>query len=418
MSPHLQRAQLLYSQSRFELAEQQVRQVLLEQPQDSYAHALLGLCLMRQDKLPEAQQEVEQAIVHQPDNPFAHYCHSSVLEHRNRFPEAEQSAREALRLDPGDPDYYAQLAVTLFHQKKWQPALEAAEKGLEFDGEHAGCFNLRSMTLTQLGRREEAIATVDESLARDPDDALAHTNKGWALLHKGKPKEALEHFREALRLDPNFEYARQGTVEALKARNPIYRWMLAYFLWMSRLEGRTQWIVIIAGYVLIRSLRSIARTAPEWEPWITPIVVVYSIFVLFTWFAYPLFNLLLRFNKFGRHALSRDQRMASNWLGGCLAVGLVSIVVGLFTPYESALLIFLFCLGMAMPLVTIYQCDVGWPRQMMSLYAIAMAIVGIAAITGTMLENDIGITLLGLFALGFFASPWLANYLAQATVQR
>ena len=61
------------------------------------------------------------------------------------------------------------------------------------------------------------------------------------VLHQAQPKAALEHFREALRLDPNLQYAQAGIVEALKARNPIYRWMLGYFLWMGRLSDRAKW---------------------------------------------------------------------------------------------------------------------------------------------------------------------------------
>ena len=417
MSAHIDRARMLYHQARFELAEQELRKALLEQPQDSHAHSILGLCLMRQDKLPEAQREVDQAIVSAPDDPFPHYCRALVLDHRNRYEEAEQSAREALRLDPADADYYAKLAVTLFNQKKWGVALEVAERGLHFDGEHPGCSNLRSMALTRLGRQEDAIATVDEALARDPDDEMAHTNKGWALLHAGQPKEALVHFREALRLDPNFEYARQGTIEALKARNPIYRWMLVYFLWMARLDSRVQWGIILGGYFGFRFLRRIARTNPDLEPWINPILIIYLVFALLSWFAYPLFNLLLRLNKFGKHALSRDQRTASNWLGICILVSMIGIAVSQLTSFNEGFFVSLVALGLAMPLVTIYVCDEGWPRQMMALYTSVMALVGVISIILIVLGNDLGFTVLGLFGLGFFASQFLANYLASVTVK-
>ncbi|MDB5311521.1 MAG: tetratricopeptide repeat protein [Gemmataceae bacterium] len=46
---------------------------------------------------------------------------------------------------------------------------------------------------------------------------------GWALLHARQPAEALTHFREALRLDPTNEWARDGLIEALKARYWVYR---------------------------------------------------------------------------------------------------------------------------------------------------------------------------------------------------
>ncbi len=418
MPAHLHRAQLLYQQSRYEPAELEVRQALHEQPDDAYAHALLGLCLMRQDKLPEAQQETEQAIVLSPDEPFPHYCRSKVLDHRQRYQEAEQSAQEAVRLDPADPDYHAQLAVTLFQQKQWQAALDICHEGLQYDAEHAGCTNLRSMALTKLGRQQESISTADKSLAQNPDDEMAHANKGWALLHEGKPRPALDHFREALRLDPNFEYAQQGIVEALKARNPVYRWMLAYFLWMASLGDRTKWVVILGGYFGARFLRGVARNNPELAPWITPVLLLYLAFVLLTWFSVPFFNLLLRLNPFGRHALSRDQRISSNWFGLCLLVALAGTLAALLTPYEGAFLLAVYGVVMAMPLVTLYYCDPGWPRQMMTLFATGMALIGAAAIVCSLAEWQIGGTFFIVFVVGFIATPWLANYLAGVTVKR
>ncbi|MDC0934855.1 tetratricopeptide repeat protein [Pirellulales bacterium] len=418
MSPHLNRAQLLYQQSRFDQAEQEVRQALLQEPHDSYAHALLGLCLMRQDHLPEAQEAAEEAIFISPAEPFPHYVRSVVLERRNRYDAAEASAREAVQMAPADADYHAQLASVLFNQKQWQAALDATLVGLQQDAEHAGCNNLRSLALTQLGRADEAVATVDENLARNPDDQYAHANKGYALLHQGQPRQALEHFREALRLDPNLRQAQAGIVEALQARNPIYRWILGYFLWMSRLSDRAKWGVVLGGYFGYRILSKVARANEELAVWIMPILIAYLAFVLMTWFSMPLFNLLLRLNQFGRHALSRDQRISSNWFGLCVLIVIGGCAVGMLTEYDDALLVALFGGGMALPLVTLYYCDVGWPRKSMTMFVAGMAAVGVAGVGCSIAEFEFARQLLGLFLIGAIAAPWLANYLASVTPTR
>ena len=418
MSSALVRAQLLYQHSRYAEAEKELRRALGESPNEAAAHALLALCLVQQDKLEEAQRESEEAITLAPDWAFAHHCRSVVLEHRKRYTEAEASAREAVRLEPLDADYRARLAATLFSQRKWQPAFDAATEGLALDAEHQACNHLRSMALTKLGRQSEAVASTDELLARDADNPMAHTNKGWALLHQGQPREALEHFREALRIAPSYEYARQGIVEALKARNPIYRWMLAYFLWMARLSNGARWGVIIGGYIGAKFLNGLARNNPEWAPWIMPFSMLYLVFVLLTWFAYPLFNLLLRFNKFGRYALSRDQRLASNWFAVCLALFAASLVIAIGWDLEFAYLGAALAVGMALPLVTIYQCDVGWPRQAMTAFASAMALIGVGAIITLAVGHEAYFTLASLFLFAFIATPWVANYLATATASR
>jgi tetratricopeptide (TPR) repeat protein len=396
----------------------ELRRALGESPNEAAAHALLALCLVQQDKLEEAQNEAQEAITLEPDWAYAHHCRSVVLEHRKRYAEAEASAREAVRLEPLDADYRARLAATLFSQRKWQPAFDAATEGLTLDAEHQACNHLRSMALTKLGRQSEAVASTDELLARDADNPMAHTNKGWALLHQGKPRDALDHFREALRIAPTYEYAQQGIVEALKARNPIYRWMLAYFLWMARLSDAARWGVIIGGYIGYRFLHSLRRAQPQWEPWIDPLIWLYIVFALMTWFAYPLFNLLLRFNKFGRYALSRDQRQASNWFGLCLAVFVTAMIADLAWQHDIAFLVAGFAVGMALPLVTIYQCDIGWPRRSMTTFAAAMAALGTLAILFSAIGHDVGSLLVLLFLVGFIATPWVANYLATATATR
>jgi tetratricopeptide (TPR) repeat protein len=418
MGAQLDRALLLYRQNRFDLAEQEFRRVLGESPNDPTAHAFLGLCLAHQEKLDEAQREVEQAIVLAPAWAFTHSCRSQVLEHRRKFAEAEASAREAVRLEPLDADYWARLAAVLFRQEKWKDAYDSSMQGLEHDPENSGCMHLRTMALTKLGRQMEAVASVDAALRRDPDDALAHTNKGWALLHQGKPRAALEHFREALRIDPMSEFAKAGIVEALKARNPVYRWMLAYFLWMARLSNAARWGVVLGGYFGARMLRELARSNPAWGAWIQPIIVVYIVFVLMTWFAYPFFNLLLRFNKFGWYALSRDQRAASNWFGACLAVFVSALVAHFAWDAPASFVVAGVAVGLALPLVTLYSCDVGWPRQAMTSFAGAMALVGVVAIALSAIDSPSANAPIGLFVLGFIATPWLANYLVSQTATR
>ena len=64
-------------------------------------------------------------------------------------------------------------------------------------------------------------------------------------------------------------------VEALKAHNPLYRWMLAYFLWMSRLSNAPGGRVILGGYFGYQVLGALARNCRELAPWILPLLILY-----------------------------------------------------------------------------------------------------------------------------------------------
>jgi tetratricopeptide (TPR) repeat protein len=229
MDPHIERAQVLIEQGRYELAEEQIRQALVHTPNDSHAHGMLAYCLCQRQQLKEALAEARMAVHLGPDQSHAHYIHAHVLDRMDNLKEAEASVRQAIAINPTEAAYHGKLAGLKLQQRQWQEALEASEAGLEHDAEHVLCNNLRAQALVKLGRRAEAGLTMDAVLARDPDNAYTHANQGWAMLERGDHRKAMEHFREALRLEPTMEWARAGIVEALKARNVVYRVMLKYF---------------------------------------------------------------------------------------------------------------------------------------------------------------------------------------------
>lgn len=423
MNPNLERALLLYQQSRHELAESELRQALAAEPHDAFAHSLLGLCYCHRERLEDATDEVRQAIHLAPDFPFAHYAHARILYERNHHHEAQAAIEEAIRLDSSDADYFALLASIHFDQRRWSEALDAAEQGLKFDPEHIGCTNLRAMAMVKLGRKAEAGATIDTALARNPDNALTHANQGWTLLDKGAAKKALEHFREALRLDPDNEWARHGIVEALKARNIIYAVMLKYFLFMSKLSRRTQWMIILVGYFGNNALGSLARSNPALAPWVLPFRILYITFAVLTWTAYPMFNLMLRLNTFGRLALTPQQNIEANWVGASFFLALGSlggcIMMGFDSPWVMSLAVFGLLL---LPLSGVFRCAEGWPRKTMIGIVVALTLIGLGAI-GLIWKAYLGadhylkdtvneaFELLGLFAMGILVSNIAANIL-------
>ena len=423
-----QRALILQQQGRFAEAEREWRQVLGNNPQDARAHAMLALCLAERKDYAQATYEAEAAVGLAPDEPFAHYVRAKVLYDRNHYDEAADAVGQSIRLDALDADYFWLLGAIRFEQRRWLEALAAAEEGLKADPEHAGCTNLRAMALVKLGRREEAGATIEAALARDPDNAVTHANQGWALLHRGEARKALEHFREALRIDPELEWARAGIVEALKAHNVLYRWLLMYFLWMSRLSGGAQWGIIIGGYVGYRLLLDTARKNPAAAPYLWPIVGAYIAFALMTWLADPLFNLVLRLSRFGRLALSRTQVMAANVIGLLILAALLAAGTWLLLDDERLGMLAIVLGALTLPASGAFHTPQGWPRWVMALTAVGLGLFGLAAVGVQYLVPEyaeqtrhpliaLGRVMLRLFALGVFVSTFLFNYLRSVQVR-
>jgi Tfp pilus assembly protein PilF len=375
----LQRALLLLQQSRYDLAEKELRQLLAKDPDDAQAHALLAFSLVSQDKIEEAESSARQAIQLAPNHPYCHYCLGVIKFQKDDLVNARQAIEEAIRLDPEDSDYHGLRALIYLRAQRWQEALEAANEGLTHDPTHQGCLNHRAMALVKLNRPEEAHQTIGQALQRNPENEQTHANLGWTYLHKGRHQKALEHFSEALRLDPNYDYARHGLVEALKARYFLYRWLLQFFLWMSRLSPGVRGGLIVGAYVLIRVLQGMARQRPEVAPFILPIVAFYGIFVLLTWIIDPLFNLALQCNKYGRHALSSRQRWNSSIFGLLLLTTIVAAVCGAVT---GLLVFFLVALNVGLlilPATRVLE-DNGKINRGSLAFAAGMALFGTIAV--------------------------------------
>lgn len=400
MSAHIHRAHALMAAARHDLAEAELRQELAAVPDNAVARSLLALCLAERRQFAAAADEARQGVALAGDDSFAHYALAQVLYHRDDLAGAAHAIAEAIHLDPNHADHHAWQAAILVAEKRWAEALAAAEAGLSLDAEHALSNNCRAIALVKLGRRAEAGQTIEATLARDPEDGLTHANMGWTCLEQNDPPRALEHFREALRLTPNLEWARVGTVEALKAHYRVYSWLLRYGLWMSKLRPGMQLAVMIGGFVLYQVGIYAHNHSPTLAPWLLPFLVAYFLFALTTWFASPFFNLLLRFNDFGRHTLSRAQIACSDCiaLGGC--IGLVSFGYWLLTDDPLALIVACSALFVLYGVKGAFDCAAGWPRIVMVGYAIGQAALALLCITLLFLSRFLQDELLSTLARG------------------
>src|SRR5262249_44335849 len=132
--------------------------------------------------------------------------------------------------------------------------------------------------------------------------------------------------------EPQLEWARAGIVESLKARNFVYRWMLGYFFWMSRLSRKAQWGVILGAFVLLQIVSAVEDNYPSLAILMRPLIVAYLVFFVLSWLSMQLFNTLLRLNRFGRMTLSRENKLQSTvvcvLLLPALAAGVVYAAAG------------------------------------------------------------------------------------------
>lgn len=432
MSAHFQRAVVLLQQSRFEDAIGELHLHLGQHTGDAIAHGLLARCFLAVDKFDEATEHAQQAIASNPEEPCGHESLARVMLARNRYTEARQAIDEALRLNPYDPDLFGLLASWNLSKQRWSDALTATNQGLELDPEHNTCLNLRAQALVMLGDKPAAAATIEGALRRNPDDSLTHANQGWAMLHSNQPLKAAEHFRESLRLDPTNELARAGMVEALKARHWVYRGMLAFFLKAARWPAQWQWAFMVGGYLFSQQVASMTKRFPSWAGLLWALLGLYLVFALMTWLASPMFNLLLRVDRFGKHCLDDDDRSGANCLAATLGTALLCLVAALTLPSsyspESFALMALFVALSSVPVSCIHRCQKGWPRLAMAAAAAYVLFAGICGSLPLVWLNEAARNPVGYLVLRFaFLIPWtyafvgsqfLGAYLQQVEVKK
>lgn len=371
---------LLLRQGNYSLAIREIRKMLAEDPDDDESHVLLAICMLELDQYDDALKEAQIAIRLNPELAVAFATEARAYFHLDENRQAMASTEEAIRLDPDEAGYYGLLAAIHAHDLRWQESLKAAEIGLTMDPEDAMCLNTRSRALIKLGRDDEAHDGLAAALANDPEDSFTHATVGWATLERGDHRQALQHFHEALRLEPDNEFARQGIINALKAKNFIFRGVLRYYSWMSSLGSRKAWGIIIGLYILNRVVTGMAEKSPDLAPYLRPFNYLYLAFALSTWLLNPIFNALLYLDSFGRLVLTRREKVESAIFSIVAAISLCG-----FIAYMVVDLQYLFKL-MAVPLF-IAMCiaaieNENGPTRMRTLIigASLIAVTGIASL--------------------------------------
>jgi Flp pilus assembly protein TadD len=405
-----ERGLLLARQGRAALAEREYRLALAADPHDADTHALLALLLAEQEtRRSEALVEARTAVHYAPDAPFPHYVEARVHLDAERWDEAQRAAERAIRIAPDSSRPYVVVAAAHLHRRRWADGLAAAEKALALDPDYLTAANLRARALVQLGRGDEASAALRGALAQHPEDSDTHFGQGWASLHRGDKRAALEQFREALRLNPQNEAARMGLAEALKARNPLYAGMLRYFLWMDRLEPRTRWMVILAGFLGYRIADAAVVANPTLGRWLFPLMIAFAVFVLLSWTARQMFDAVLLASKDGRYVLSPEQRTSGAWMGAGMAATAAAIVVFLAAGNEWLSTGAMMFAALLVPLAVTFRGPRGRP-----IWGMALATAGLYVLTTVSMVLDargvhnvagglFGVVVMGVLATALFS---------------
>lgn len=403
-------ADVLLSQGKYDHAEKILESLLATGFEDPDLIRMMALAKIGKGNFSQAEELIRMLISHQPDNPSGHYLLAVIREHGRDFEDAHKLMDEAIRLEPDNADFFAFKASLHLHRQEYSQALGQADTGLRLDAENIQALNARASALIGLNRKDEAYATINKSLETDPEDPDTHANMGWTLLHLGKSDQALEHFRTSLQFEPDNQFAKNGLMEAMKARFPVYRYFLMVMLYLGKLSGSNKWAFIIGGYVLYRILLKLAEELPDLKLVLAPLIVILGLFFISSWIFSPLMNLYLLTNKYGRFALDQGQKQSARLVGIALGVSLLSATGFFFSANVALLSTAIASFAMMIPLGSMNNPDSETGRKRLKYATAGLTVLALADSILSIAGGVFGSSLFTVFIIGLIGYQWFANY--------
>lgn len=402
----LNRAQSLIDVHRYEMALQELQKAMEINPDNGHAWLLMLICYTKMGKTDKAIDIARQLLSTYPEEPLIYFLLALNLTDEEALVEAEEIALAGLNIAPTYVNLLGLLGRIHLIRKDWEAALRYADEGLAIDPSEVDCLNIRVKALTQLGRKEELKASMEDTLSAEPNNPYTHNNIGWSKLQAGDHEGAKEHFAQALRINPNLDDARIGLLEALKAKNFMYRIFLSWMFWMANKTEGSQWFIIIGLYLGARYLRQISAH----YPFLIPVVVLLAIAFYMTWVMNPLFNLFIKLDKTARYALTPEESSGANVVGIGVAVGLTAIATYALTGWDEASLIAIFALSIVIPSYMYFDFKGTTYEMHAKVSAIAFWGIGSLALLGVLLGMSGANSLWTIYFLGFFGYQFAANY--------
>jgi tetratricopeptide (TPR) repeat protein len=346
-NPHVRRGMILQKQGRYREAETCFREALGTDPHDAMSLFHLAICQHQQNRLEEGILTIQRAIALDPVNPYFHGVRSFLLTDQKKFVLALKAAEEAAALDPECVTAFTAKAAAFSGMEKW-PEMEAAvREALALDPDDATAANQLALALRLQNKMAENAEQIRGMLMRDPEDAYTHSSAGWAALQQGDRAAAQTHFLEALRLQPDLESARQGLLEAFKARSPIYRAYLNYCFFMQRLSGGMRWAVVLGLYFGVKFSKVLfEKSAPSVY---LGIAGLYMLLVLWVHVARGVGNFLMLLDSFARHALRPAEKRDAVAVGGSIFAGVAFLIAGFGFQWAPATIAGITLVGAAFP---------------------------------------------------------------------
>jgi tetratricopeptide (TPR) repeat protein len=269
MGKHFDRAEVLFGQGRYELAEKELRAEIAQNPKSADAYALLALCLIdrkkktnnlidsmqflveHQKKSKEEFELIQYALSLDANNHWYHYILAIYWYRGGDLDRAKKQIEFTISINPNSAQYFHTFACILldigslkyngmsvqchgsielfrsyFIRPYLKPAFVPLKKSLALDPNYLDSLNLLTNLYVTTGRYQQATESSQTALSLDPNNVKAQDLHGQILNACGKYADAIGCFQTALSINPNYTPAKNNLLEAMRSKYyRIYPWI-------------------------------------------------------------------------------------------------------------------------------------------------------------------------------------------------
>ena len=186
-----------------EQAKNLLQQIISLAPEDTAAHANLGLILHTNGDLEEAVPAYQKAIDLEPGHFHLHFLFASANKDLGHLDDAVAALNKALQIKPDAVEALHELGTIFMEQDRAAEATAPFRAILDHDQHNgAALYNLGILSYN-LGQFDEAAAWYTQALQENPADPDTLFNLALTRSQQNKPAEAAACYEQALAVSPD-----------------------------------------------------------------------------------------------------------------------------------------------------------------------------------------------------------------------
>ncbi len=192
------------------------RTILAANPDDIYAHYMLGEVAMEARRYADAERHFAKVSQDRPDIAAAHSHLGTARLNLGRAEESLTNFEQAAIRAPDEPEFHNNWGTALLTLNQAAAALPHFDRALAINPTYLEAHYNRGIVLLHMHRGAEALAAFDRVVAAAPRFADAHYNRSLALISLGRTEAGLEALGHSLQIKPDNVVALQMRGEFLQ----------------------------------------------------------------------------------------------------------------------------------------------------------------------------------------------------------